>query len=77
MVVGSNEDLASKTLRAHRLNWISIPRLDTPMRVQVKIRHRHEPAWATLAHGDADDVAVATFDRTAARRHAGPGCCVL
>ncbi|HEX4019879.1 MAG TPA: tRNA 2-thiouridine(34) synthase MnmA [Acidobacteriaceae bacterium] len=62
VVVGSNEDLATKTLRANRLNWISIASLDAPMRVQVKIRHRHEPAWATLAPGANPGEAIATFD---------------
>jgi tRNA-specific 2-thiouridylase len=31
------------------------------MRVKIKIRHRHEPAWATLEPGGADE-AIATFD---------------
>jgi len=33
---------------SRRLNWISIPALTAPMRVKIKIRHRHDPAWATL-----------------------------
>jgi tRNA-specific 2-thiouridylase len=48
VTVGADEELATATLRANRLNWISIPDLAAPMRVKVKIRHRHEPAWATL-----------------------------
>jgi len=48
VTVGADEELATRTLRARRLNWISIPSLTGPMRVQIKIRHRHEPAWATL-----------------------------
>ena len=31
-----------------RVNWISIPELTEPIRVQAKVRHRHEPAPATL-----------------------------
>jgi tRNA-specific 2-thiouridylase len=31
------------------------------MRVRVKIRHRHEPAWATLEPGSEGE-ALATFD---------------
>ncbi len=31
------------------------------MRVRAKIRHRHEPAWATLRSASADEV-EATFD---------------
>ena len=48
VTVGADAELATHTLRANRLNWISIPDLTAPMRVQAKIRHRHEPAWATL-----------------------------
>ena len=46
--VGAQEDLMSRDLWADRLNWIGIAELGEPMRVQVKIRHRHDPAWATL-----------------------------
>ena len=62
VVVGSSEDLTSKTLRANRLNWISIPRLEGTMRLQVKIRHRHEAAWASLEMSGDDEVTV-TFDQ--------------
>jgi len=48
VTVGSDPELATTTLRARRLNWISIPGLSAPMRVKIKIRHRHDPAWATL-----------------------------
>src|SRR5208337_2092553 len=48
VTVGADEELATRTLRARRLNWISIPALTAPTRVQIKIRHRHDPAWATL-----------------------------
>src|SRR5436853_3386132 len=44
VVVGGGDDLQSRTLRAHRLNWIAFGVLDRPMRVRAKIRHRHEPA---------------------------------
>lgn len=62
VMVGADEELATRNLRASHLNWISIPALSAPMRVKIKIRHRHEPAWAMLEPGaNADDV-VATFD---------------
>ena len=62
VVVGSSDELTSKTLRANWLNWIAIPQLDGELRVQVKIRHRHEAAWATLAMSGDDEV-TATFDQ--------------
>ena len=61
VTVGADAELATRTLRAGRLNWISIPELTEPMRVEIKIRHRHEPAWATLEPAGAGEV-LATFD---------------
>ncbi len=61
VTVGADAELATRTLRAGRLNWISIAGLSEPMRVRVKIRHRHEPAWAVLEPAGAEEV-VATFD---------------
>jgi tRNA-specific 2-thiouridylase len=61
VTVGADEELATKTLRARKLNWISIPCLTGPMRVKIKIRHRHEPAWALLEPAGEDQV-QATFD---------------
>jgi tRNA-specific 2-thiouridylase len=61
LTVGADAELATRTLRARRLNWISIPALTGPMRVRAKIRHRHEPAWATLSPAGPDEV-LATFD---------------
>jgi tRNA-specific 2-thiouridylase len=65
VTVGADEELAMKTLRASRMNWISIAGLAGPMRVRAKIRHRHEPAWATIEPavlGDDSSQVVATFD---------------
>src|SRR5580692_1543063 len=61
VTVGADAELATRELRAGRLNWISIPELTAPMRVKIKIRHRHEPAWATLEPAGEDEV-LATFD---------------
>src|SRR5271167_4765702 len=50
VTVGADDELMSRGLVANRLNWIAVPGLaeGVEMRVRVKIRHRHEPAWATL-----------------------------
>ena len=61
VVVGSDDELYSRTLRARRVNLISIEDLREPMRVGVKIRHRHEPAAAMIEKSGADEVLV-TFD---------------
>jgi tRNA-specific 2-thiouridylase len=47
---------------AKRTNLISIDELREPMRVGVKIRHRHEPAAATIEKTGADEILV-TFDQ--------------
>jgi len=53
VTVGADAELVTRSLRACRCNWISIPALTAPMRVKAKIRHRHEPAWATLEPASA------------------------
>jgi len=62
VVVGNNEDLYSKTLRAKRVNLIAVEDVTELMRVSVKIRHRHEPAPATLEKSGQDEVLV-SFDQ--------------
>jgi tRNA-specific 2-thiouridylase len=62
VVVGKDEDLYTRTLRARRVNLISVRDLEKPMRVSVKIRHRHEPAPATLEKAGDDEILV-TFDQ--------------
>jgi len=61
VTVGGDDELMSRELLANRLNWISVAHLEGEMRVQVKIRHRHEPAWATL-RADGEDRVRAQFD---------------
>jgi tRNA-specific 2-thiouridylase len=64
--VGPDTDLYSRTLRANRLNWVSIAAPTEPVRVTIKIRHRHEPAPATLRvinpENGGDDEIEAIFD---------------
>lgn len=64
VVVGKDEELFSTTLRAHRVNLISVGENDLrdPMRVSAKIRHRHPPAAASLQMVGSDEVLV-TFDQ--------------
>ena len=65
VTVGADEELMSRELRAERLNWISVAGPAGEMRVQVKFRHRHEPAWATLRAGSSqggEDCVTAVFD---------------
>ncbi len=48
VVVGQEQELHTHTGIADRVNWISIDALREPMRVHAKIRHRHQPAPATI-----------------------------
>ena len=59
--VGPDTALLSRTLVADRLNWVSIAAPTEPVRVNIKIRHRHEPAPATLRVTGPDTI-EATFD---------------
>jgi tRNA-uridine 2-sulfurtransferase len=61
VTVGSDAELATTTFRAGQLNWISTAGLSGEIRAQVKIRHRHEPAWATVRASENDTVTI-TFD---------------
>lgn len=62
VVVGKDEELYSRTLRAHRVNLISTAELREPMRVAVKIRHKHQPAPAMIEWAGVDQIQV-TFDQ--------------
>jgi tRNA-uridine 2-sulfurtransferase len=61
VVVGNSDDLYTKTLRARRINLIAVDDVAEPMRVKVKIRHRHEGASARLQRSGGDELLV-TFD---------------
>jgi len=58
VIVGGDEHLYSRTLRAKRVNLISVADLTEPMRVAVKIRHRHEPAAAMIERSGEDEILV-------------------
>jgi tRNA-specific 2-thiouridylase len=61
VVVGKDEELYLRTLRARRVNLISTAELLEPMRVAVKIRHKHQPSPAVIESTGSDEVLV-TFD---------------
>jgi tRNA-uridine 2-sulfurtransferase len=61
VIVGGQDNLYSKTLHTKRVNLISAEKLDSPKQVRIKIRHRHEPAAASIEQISADEI-VATFD---------------
>ncbi len=71
VTVGADEELMSREVRVERVNWISVAEVTEPMRVMCKVRHRHEPQWATLSAGSETGTAVAMFDE--AQRAITPG----
>jgi tRNA-specific 2-thiouridylase len=62
VTVGTNDKLFRPTLVAKDVNWISWPGLNAPARAQVKIRHKHEAAAATLHPTAAPDRVEVRFD---------------
>ena len=70
VVVGSDDELYSCTLRTRRNNLISVQSLDQPMRVSIKIRHRHAGAMAMIEMVESDTI-QATFDEP--QRSVTPG----
>jgi tRNA-specific 2-thiouridylase len=58
VVVGDDSDLRTNVCEIRDVNWISFSVLESPLRTMVKIRHRHDPAAATIAPIDATSARV-------------------
>ena len=63
VVVGDDAELRSESCEVRDINWISFAALEAPVRASVKIRHRHEPAAATI-EPIGDTSARVKFDAT-------------
>lgn len=74
VTVGEGDALLSRTLIAHKMNWIAIDELREPIRVHAKIRHRHEPAPAVVETAERGEVRV-LFDEP--QRAITPGQAVV
>ncbi len=70
VVVGDDAELRRESCRVRDVNWISVAALEEPAAVMVKIRHRHEPAAATIEALD-DRTARVLFE--APQRAVTPG----
>jgi tRNA-specific 2-thiouridylase len=77
VVLGDNADLFTDTLWATDLNWISIPSLKEPLRVEAKIRYSSITAPATIYPEEMGAVqgVMARFD--APQRAVTPGQAVV
>jgi tRNA-specific 2-thiouridylase len=74
VTVGGNDELLHTKLLARDVNWIAIESLTQPLRVTAKIRHRHDPAPATVENAANGEVLV-TFDEP--QRAITPGQAVV
>lgn len=61
VVIGTKEESLTTTLRANKLNFMSVPDLTEPMHVFAKIRYNHKGAWCTVEK-TAEDEILCTFD---------------
>ncbi|MGB6685744.1 MAG: tRNA 2-thiouridine(34) synthase MnmA [Candidatus Acidiferrum sp.] len=48
VVVGDDDALRTTSFEVNDVNWVSIEAPSEPLRAKVKIRHKHEPAPATV-----------------------------
>lgn len=48
LIVGTQEELGEDELTANDVKWISGVAPEAPIRAQVKIRYKAQPAWATV-----------------------------
>jgi tRNA-specific 2-thiouridylase len=70
VVVGDDDSLRTRSFEVNGVNWVSIERPSGSIRATVKIRHKHEPAGATVQPVDANNARI-TFD--APQRAITPG----
>lgn len=62
VIVGSDEDLHKTSCIVAEMNWIACAEPPASLRAQVKIRHKHEPAWAMIEPKNARSARV-VFDK--------------
>lgn len=61
VVIGLENELEKDSLVCNNVNWMLIDKLETPLKVQAKIRYNAKPANATILPLDNGDVKV-VFD---------------
>ena len=58
MLFRSDEELYKDSVEATDINILTEISFDVPTRLQVKIRYRHTPAWATVTKKDENTLSV-------------------
>lgn len=61
VVIGTYEESLTRTVRADRLNFMSVADLEHPARVFAKIRYNHKGAWCTAERTGPDEI-TCTFE---------------
>lgn len=61
VTVGPESVLYSRFVQVEDMNWISVPTLENPMRVQAKLRYRQREQWATACPAENGAV-ILEFD---------------
>ena len=74
VVIGTNEDSMTTTLKANRVNFMSVEDLPEPKRVFAKIRYNHKGAWCTVEKTGEDEI-TCTFKEP--QRAVTPGQAVV
>lgn len=74
VVIGTNEDSMTTTLKASRVNFMSVEDLPEPKRVFAKIRYNHKGAWCTVEKTGEDEI-TCTFEEP--QRAVTPGQAVV
>lgn len=74
VVIGTNADSMTTTLRANRVNFMSVEDLPEPKRVFAKIRYNHKGAWCVVEKTGEDEI-TCTFEEP--QRAVTPGQAVV
>ena len=74
VVIGTYEDSLTHTVRADRINFMSVEDLKEPRRVYAKIRYNHKGAWCTVEKTGEDEI-VCCFEEP--QRAVTPGQAVV
>lgn len=74
VVIGTYEESLTHTVRADRINFMSVEDLTEPRRVYAKIRYNHKGAWCTVEKTGEDEI-VCRFEEP--QRAVTPGQAVV
>ena len=73
VIVGGNGELFLRESTVRDINWVSLAPLQEPVRCAIKIRHRHEPAAATIYPDGSPEALTARLVFEEPQRAVTPG----